>query len=64
MKGMVIPIITDALGIIPKGLVNGQEDLEKRRQGGAIQTTTLLRLVRILSRVLESSGNLLSLKLQ
>ena len=49
MKVTVIPMVVDALGKIPKGLVKGLEDLEIRGQVESIQTTTLLRSVRILS---------------
>ena len=62
MKVTVIPIVIEALGTIPKGLIKGQEDL-KIRQVETIQTTALLRLARILSRVLKTRGDLLSLKL-
>ena len=40
------------LGIIPKGLVKGQEDLEIRGQEETIQTTALVRLARITMSVL------------
>ena len=60
---IVIPIIIGALGTIPKGLVKRQEDLDMRGQVETIQTTALLRTVRILRRVLETWGDLLSLKL-
>ena len=32
MKGMIIPIVIGALGTVTKGLVQGLEDLEIRRQ--------------------------------
>ena len=44
----VIPTVIGALGIIPKGLLQGLKDLE------IIKTTALLRSARILRRVLES----------
>ena len=50
----VIPIVVGALGTVTKGLVNGLEDLEIRGQEESIQTTTLLRSVRIPRRVLEN----------
>ena len=59
----VIPIVVGALGTVPKGLVKGLKDLEIRNQVETIQTTALLRLARILRRVLETRGDLLSLKL-
>ena len=55
---------TVALGTITKGLFKGLEDLEVDGQLETIQTTALLRAVRILRRVLETRGDLLSLKLQ
>ena len=51
---MVIPIVVGALGTIPKGLVNGLEDLGIRGLVKTIQTTSLLRSARILRRVLET----------
>ena len=54
MKVTVISIVVSALGIIPKGLVKRQEDLEIIGQVATIQTTKLLRLARILRRVLET----------
>ena len=47
-------IVIGAFGKIPRGLVKGLEDLEIRGQVETIQTTTLLRLARILIRVLET----------
>ena len=47
-----------------KGLLKGLEDLEVGGQVETIQTTTLMRSARILRRVLETWGDLLSLKLQ
>ena len=52
MKVTVILIIISKLGSVTKGLIKGQVDLEIREQVETIQTTTLLRLVRILKRVL------------
>ena len=54
MKVTMIPIVVGVLGIIPKGLVKGLEDLEIRRLAEIIQTTALLRSARILKRVLET----------
>ena len=65
MKVTIVPIVIGALGTITKGLLKGLEDLEV--EGGrveTIQTTALLRTARILRRVLETWGDLLSLKLQ
>ena len=61
---MVILIVIGALGTIPKGLVKRLEDLEIRGQVETIQTTALLGSSRILRKVLEDLGDLLSLKLQ
>ena len=54
MKVMAIPIVTDILGTVTKGLVQGLEDLKVRGWVESIQTTTLLRSARILRRVLET----------
>ena len=64
MKATIVPIVIGALGTITKGLLKGLEDLEVGGQVETIQTTALLRTVRILRRVLETCGVLLSLKLQ
>ena len=57
-------IVIDALGTIIKGLLKGLQDLEIGGRVETIQTTALLRTARILRRVLETWGDLLSLKLQ
>ena len=62
MKVTVIPFVIGVPGTITIGLVNGLEDLEIRGRVETIQTTTLLRSLRILRRVLETWGDLLSLK--
>ena len=54
VKVTVIPIVIGALGMILKGGVGVE----------TIQTTALLRSARILRRVLETWGDLLSLELQ
>ena len=64
MKVNVIHIVISALGTTPKGLVQGLEDLEIRWQVKTIQTTALLISARILKRILETWGDLLSLKFQ
>ena len=64
MKVTIVPILIGALGTVTKGLLKGREDLEVSGQVETIQTTALLRTARILRRVLETWGNLLSLKLQ
>ena len=50
----VIPVVIGALGIIPKGVVNGLEDLEIRGQVETIQTAALSRSARILRKVQET----------
>ena len=64
MKVTIVPIVIGVLGTITKGLLKGQEDLEVGGRVVTIQMTTLLRTARILRRVLETWGDLLSLKLQ
>ena len=64
MKVTIIPVVIDALGTVTKGLLKGLEDLEIRGQVETIQTTKLLRTARILRRILETWGDLLSLKPQ
>ena len=49
---------------VTKGLLKGLEDLEVGRRVKTIQTRTLMRTARILRRVLETWGDLLSLKVQ
>ena len=64
MKVTFIPIVIGALGTVTKVLVDGLEDLEIRGRVKTIQTNALLRTARIVRRVLETLGDLLSLKLQ
>ena len=64
MKVTIVPIVIGALGPITKGLLKGLEDMEIGRRVETIQTTALLRTARILRRVLENWGDLLSLGLQ
>ena len=64
MKVTIVPIVIGALGTITEGLLKGLEDLEFGGRVETIQTTALLRTARILGRVLETWGDLLSLKLQ
>ena len=54
MKVTMIPIVTGALGTITEELILRFQDLENREPVDTIQTTTLLRSVRILRRVLET----------
>ena len=64
MKVTIIPIVFRAFGTVTKGLLKGLEDLEVGGRVETIQTTALLRTARILRRVTETWGDLLSLKLQ
>ena len=63
MKVTIIPIVIGAFGRVTKGLLKGLEDLEVGGRVEIIQTIELLRTARILRRVLETFGDLLSLKL-
>ena len=60
----IIPIVIGAFGSVSKGLLKELEDLEFGGLVETIITTALLRTVRILRGVLETLGDLLSLKLQ
>ena len=64
MKVTIVPIVIGALGTITKGLLKGLENLGVSRRVETIQTTALPRTARILIQVLETWGDLLSLKLQ
>ena len=64
MKVTIILIVIGAFGTVTKGLLKGLKDLEVGGRVETIQTTALLRMARILRRVLESWGHLMSLKLQ
>ena len=64
MKVTIIPIVIGALGTVTKGLVQGMEDLDITGRVETIQTTASLRPDRILRRVLETLGELLSPKFQ
>ena len=54
MKVITIPIVIGAFSTVTKGFVKGLEDLEVGERVETIQTTALLRTVRILRRVLET----------
>ena len=60
----IIPIVIGAFGTVTKWLIKGLDDLEVGGRVETIQTTALLRTARILRRVLETWGDLLSLRLQ
>ena len=64
MKVTFITIVIGAFGTVTEGLLKGLKDLQMRGRVETIQTTILLRTDRILRRVLETWGDLLSLKLQ
>ena len=64
MKVTIIPIVIGAFGMLTKGLLKGLEDLEVGGRVEIIQTTALLKTARILRRVLETWGDLLSLNFQ
>ena len=64
MKVTIVPIVIGALGTITKGLLKGLEDLEVGGRVETIQMIALLRTAGILRRVLETRGDLLSLRLQ
>ena len=64
MKVTIVPIVIGALGTVTKWLLKGLGDLEIDGRVATIQTTALLRTARILRRVLETWGDLLSLKPQ
>ena len=64
MKVTIIPIVIGALDTVTKRLLQGLEDLEITGRVETVQTKALLRSARILRRVLETWGDLLSLKYQ
>ena len=64
MQVTVISIVIGAFGTITIGLLKGLEDLEVGGRVETIQSTALLKTARILRRVLETWGDLLSLNLQ
>ena len=61
MKVTIIRIAIGAIGTVTKGLSKGLEDLEVGGRVETIQTTALMKTARILRRVLETWGDLLSL---
>ena len=64
MQVTIIPIVIGTFGTITKGLLKGLEESEFGGQVETIQTTALLKTARILRRVLETWGDLLSHRLQ
>ena len=63
MKMTVIPIITVVFGMVHKDSVRGLEGMKIRGWTETIQITALLRSAKILGKVLETKGDLLSLGL-
>ena len=64
MKVTIIPIVIGAFGTVTNGLLKGLGDLEVGGRVETIQTTALLKMGRILRRVVETWGDLLSLNLR
>ena len=64
MKMTIVPIVIGSFGTITKWLLKCLEDLEIGGWVETIKMTVLLRTARILIRILETGGGLLSLKLQ
>ena len=64
MKVTIVPIEIGAFGTVTKGLLKGLEDLDVGGREKTIQITALLRTASILRRVLETWGDLVSLRLQ
>ena len=64
MKVTIVPIVIGAFGTIAKGLLKSLEDSDVGGQVETIQMTTLLSIAWIRRRVMETWGDLLSLKLQ
>ena len=64
MKLTIIPNVIGAFGTVTKGLSKGLEDLAVYGWVETIQKTSLLKTARILRRVLETWGDLLSLNHQ
>ena len=64
MQVTIIPIVIGAFGTVTKGLLKRLEDLDVCGWVETIQTTASLRTASILRRVLETWGDLLSLRLQ
>ena len=62
MKVTIIPIVNGAFGIVTNELQKEMENLEVGGRVETIQTTALLRKARILRKIMETKGNLLSLK--
>ena len=59
---LIIIIISGALETVPKGLEKDLKELEIRRKIETILHNLLLRSTRILTRAMETCGDLLSLR--
>ena len=64
MRVTIMPIVIGAFDTASKGLLKGLKDLEVGGRVETIKTTALWKTARILRRVLETWGDLLSLHLQ
>ena len=64
MKVTFIPIIIGDLCMVTNRWIRGQEDLEIKGRVENLQNISLLKSARILRRVLETWGDLLSLRLE
>ena len=64
MKLTIVPIVIGAFGTVTKELLKSLENLEVGGGVETFQTTALLKTARILRSVLETWGDLQSLKLQ
>ena len=64
MEVTIKPIATGALNTVTKGLIQGVKNLEIMGRVETIQTTALLRSAKVLRRVMETQGDLMSLKLK
>ena len=62
MKVTVTPIVVGVFSAVTKGLIKGLEDLEIKGWVETLQTAAILKSARILRRVLETWGDLLSLE--
>ena len=60
----IVPMVIGVFGTVSKGLLKDLDDFEEGGRLETIQPTALLKTTRILRRVLETRGDLLSLKLQ
>ena len=64
MKVTIVPMVIAAFGTVIKWLIKGPEDLEVGGRVETIQTIALLRTARLMTSVLETWGDLQSVRLQ